>query len=266
MKRTIQKSRIILTGASSGIGRALALAFAAEGADLVLLARRENLLQELVGEIETKFGSKVFYVAGDITDPDVRGRLVELAKEKLGSVDYLVNNAGVGATCLLEETSDEHIRQLMEVNYFSTAALTRLVLPLMKQPTDRENVKPMVVFLGSIVGLRGVPHYGAYGAAKFAVACYSETLRAELYKTGIEVLLVCPGTTKTEFFDSLLKSSGGPNLPVHSMVSSEYVAGKIVTAMKKSKHRIIPYFPAKILNVLNRLLPGLTDRIMTWYS
>ena len=256
-----------MTGASSGIGRALALNFAAQGADLVLLARRENMLQELVTEIETKFNSKAFYVAGDICDSDVRNRLAELASEKLGGVDYLVNNAGVGATCLLEDTSDELVRQLMDVNYFAAAALTRLVLPLMKQPMGRgENVKPMIVFLGSIVGLRGVPHYGAYGAAKFAVACYSETLRAELHKTGIEVLLVCPGTTKTEFFDSLLKSSGGPNLPVHSMVTSEHVAEKIVAAIKKGKHRIVPYFPAKILDMINRLFPGVADRIMTWYT
>ena len=281
----LKNSRILLTGASSGIGRALALQFAAEGADLVLTARREQLLVELKEEIQRQStgsastgsastgsastgsanrpkNGRVFCVPGDITDPTVQKRCIETASENLGGLDALVNNAGVGATALIEATDDELARRLMEVNYFSALSLTRLAIPLLRDSALRA---PMIVFLSSVVGFRGVPHYGAYGAAKFAITGLSESLRAELTGDGINVLLVSPGTTKTEFFDTLLKSSSKPNMPNHNMVSAESVAKKIIVAMKRGKKRIIPYFPAQILYYLNRSLPGLTDWVMSRY-
>lgn len=272
-RRLINGSRILLTGASSGIGRALALELAAEGADLLLLARREKLLAELEEQIHGQNSgekSKIIRIVGDITDPEVRKKAVQSAVEQFGGLDYLINNAGVGATSLIEEAPEELSRRLMDVNYFSALELTRTALEHLKrsaQDPERKSGKihPMIVFLGSIVGLRGVPHYGNYGAAKFAITCLSEALRAELSRDGIEVLLVSPGTTKTEFFDSLLQNSSAPNMPEHTMVSSESVAKKIVSAMKKGKRRIIPYFPAQILDRLNRFFPGLTDRILGRY-
>ncbi|MGL6196107.1 MAG: SDR family NAD(P)-dependent oxidoreductase [Thermoguttaceae bacterium] len=289
MKRKIENSRVILTGASSGIGKALAIQLAAQGAKLIVNARREDKIQELITEIERnrqKSGTsgnaalEVYAVCGDITDENVRKAIVQTAVEKFGGIDFLINNAGVGATSLLEVTPEEITRRLMEVNYFSAVSLTQMSLPYLKESAkSRAEIKqtetdlkqknsqanPIIVFLGSIVGLRGVPHYGAYGAAKFAVNGYSESLRSELNSAGIDVLLVSPGTTQTEFFDVLLQSSSAPNMPIHKMVTSEYVAGEIISAMKKGKHRIIPYFQAKILNILNRFFPSLTDRIMCWY-
>jgi short-subunit dehydrogenase len=104
-----------------------------------------------------------------------------------------------------------------------------------------------------------------YGAAKFAVSGVSETMRAEFSRYGIDVLLVCPGTTQTEFFDVLYQSSSAPSMPVHHAVTPEYVAIRIVRAMKKGKHKIIPYVQAMILDYLNRFFPQLTDWIMTKY-
>jgi len=263
----LKNSRILLTGASSGIGRSLAMTLAREGADLVLTARREHLLAELKEEIQRTKNVQVFCVPGDITDSAVQKRCIETACENLGGLDALVNNAGVGATALIEATGDELVRRLMEVNYFSALSLTRSAIPLLRSSaSDNPARAPMIVFLSSVVGFRGVPHYGAYGAAKFAVAGLSESLRAELLCDGIDVLLVSPGTTKTEFFDVLLESSSKPNMPNHNMVSSESVAEKIAAAMKRRKKRIIPYFQGKILNILSRAFPGLTDRIMSWYK
>ena len=260
----LKGSRILLTGASSGIGRVLALLLAAEGADLILTARREHLLAELQAEIHRQSGSnvKVLCVPGDITDAAVQKRCIDAACENLGGLDALINNAGVGATARIEATSDELARQLMEVNYFSALSLTRLAIPLLRKSPVKA---PMIVFLSSVVGFRGVPHYGAYGAAKFAVTGMSESLRAELSGDGIDVLVVSPGTTKTEFFDVLLESSSKPNLPKHGAVTSESVAKRIVAAMKRRKKRIIPNFQAQILYYLNRTFPGLTDRVMSWY-
>jgi short-subunit dehydrogenase len=276
MKRKLPQSRILLTGASSGIGAALALKLAAEGTDIVLLARRENRLQQLVQQIQNEYPAyaggphKIRYIAGDITNPDVRQNAVQTAQEQLGGIDILINNAGVGATALFEATTAETLRRIMEVNFFSLFELSQTVLPLLKESAASEErkkngIRPMVVNLGSIVGLRGVPHYGIYGAAKFAVTGLSESIRAELSRNGIDVLLVCPGTTQTEFFDVLQQSTSAPVLPVHRAASPQYVAERIVKAMKQGRHRIIPYFPAVLLDYLNRFAPGFTDWVMARY-
>jgi short-subunit dehydrogenase len=262
MKRSLKNSRILLTGGSSGIGAALAFELAKESANLVLLARRENRLQEVVERIRSKFGNtpNIITVIGDITDTKIRRLAVQTATEQLGGLDILINNAGVGATALLESTTEETLRRIFEVNFFAPVELTQLALPHLKLGN-----KPMVVNLSSIVGLRGVPHYGVYGAAKFAVSGVSETMRAEFSRYGIDVLLVCPGTTQTEFFDVLYQSSSAPSMPVHHAVTPEYVAIRIVRAMKKGKHKIIPYVQAMILDYLNRFTPQFTDWIMTKY-
>ncbi|MDR3183553.1 MAG: SDR family NAD(P)-dependent oxidoreductase, partial [Planctomycetaceae bacterium] len=163
-------------------------------------------------------------------------------------------------TALLENTTQETIRKLFEVNFFSLLALTQSALPLLKQGSQ-----PIVVNLSSIVGLRGVPHYGVYGAAKFAVAGLSEAMRAEFHQSGIDVLTVCPGTTQTEFFDVLYQSGSAPDMPVHKAVTPQYVAERIIKAMKRGQHKIIPYFQAVILDYLNRLFPRFVDWLMTKY-
>jgi len=262
MRRTLHNKRILLTGASSGIGAALAPMLAKEGANLVLLARRKERLDEIAEQIGQQFGSdrKIVLIDGDITDAQVRHRAVQSAVEQLGGLDMLINNAGVGATALFEDSTPETLRRVFEVNFFALFELTQLALPHLKQGTE-----PMVVNLSSIVGLRGVPHYGVYGAAKFAVTGLSESMRAEFSRYGIDVLLVCPGTTQTEFFDVLHQSTSAPTLPTHRAVTSEYVATRIVRAMKQGKRKIIPYFPAVLLDKLNRLCPRFVDAIMKRY-
>ena len=262
MRRSLNKKRILLTGASSGIGAVLAYSLAKEGADLVLLARRKERLQEIAEQIQQQFGNnrKVLLVDGDITDSEVRHRAVQWAVEQLGGLDILINNAGIGAMARIEDSTQETLRRVFEVNFFSLFELTQLALPHLKK-----GEQPMVVNLSSIVGLRGVPHYGVYGSTKFAVTGLSESMRAEFHQYGIDVLLVCPGTTQTEFFDVLHQATSAPTLPIHRPVTSEYVAARIVRAMKQGKHKIIPYFPAVLLDKLNRLAPRFVDWIMTRY-
>ena len=263
MRRSLVKKRILLTGASSGIGAILASLLAKEGADLVLLARRKDRLQNIADQIKQQFGNdrKVLFVDGDITDADVRLRAIQSASEQLGGLDILINNAGVGAMARIEDSTQETLRRVFEVNFFSLFELTQLALPHLKQ-----GKQPMGVNLSSIVGLRGVPHYGVYGAAKFAVTGLSESMRAEFVQHGIDVLLVCPGTTQTEFFDVLHQSTSAPVLPIHRPVTPEYVAVRIVRAMKQGKHKIIPYPPAAFLDKMNRLCPRLVDWVMARYA
>ena len=258
-KREIENARVIVTGASSGIGREVAKELARQKARLVITARREDRLRQLADEIGNE-GGRAEYVAGDITDPEVRAKTLEMARYSYGGLDILVNNAGVGAMGLFEEANPDRVRQLMEVNFFSLVEMTRLALPLLRQGTA-----PILVNVSSILGHRGVPHNSEYAASKFAVQGFSEALRAELVQRGIDLLVVSPGTTETEFFDRVIENTGAPKWPKHKMVSAEAVAKQTVQAIRQGRSEITPYFWGKILLGLNRLSPRFVDRLMTKY-
>jgi short-subunit dehydrogenase len=258
-RREIRHSRVIVTGASSGIGRALALELARNGAELVVTARREDRLRELAGEIAA-LGGQVESVVGDLCEPDTRRAVIEAVERRFGGLDILVNNAGAGALGLFEHADAERLRRVMEVNFFSLVEMTRQAFPLLRRGTN-----PMLVNLSSIIGHRGVPYNSEYCASKFAVRGFSESIRTEWTRHGIDVLVVCPGTTQTEFFDRVIERTGQPTWPEHTAVSAERVSQQIVWAMRRGKAEIIPYGWGRILCWLNRLSPRLMDRIMARY-
>lgn len=296
-KRNLNQGRVILTGASSGIGRALAVALAKQGCRLVLLARRKEKLLELQQEIATfsKPGSggsalspadssavssadsanvdemeNVKIVVGDVTDDNVRQQTVQTALDSFGGVDILINNAGIGAFGLFEKADSDRFLQVLDVNLVSVVEMIRLTLPHLidsakSYKATRKGCVPMIVNTSSIMGKRGAPYSSEYSAAKFGIQGFSESLRAELSVYGIDVLVVCPGTTKTEFFDSVIDNTGMAKWPSHRPVSPDYVAGQMIRAMKRGTHEIVPYFWARVLCWLCRLSPGLVDRIMCRY-
>lgn len=259
MKRNLENRRAIVTGASSGIGRETALELARQGVSVVVVARREDRLRELVDQI-VALGGKTVPVVGDITDPQTRQQAIDAAQAKLGGLDILVNNAGVGATGLFEDADPQRVRRVMEVNFFALVEMTRLALPWLKQ-----GVTPMVVNISSILGHRGVPHNSEYSASKFAVQGFSESIRAEFTRLGIDVLVVSPGTTETEFFDRVIEHTTEPNWPKHKPISAAAVARQIVQAIRAGRHEIIPYRWGRILCWLNRLSPRLVDGLMARY-
>ncbi|NLX96678.1 MAG: SDR family NAD(P)-dependent oxidoreductase [Rhodopirellula sp.] len=258
-KREIRESRAIVTGASSGIGRAVALELSRQGADVVVTARREDRLRTLAEEISSGRG-RVAIVPGDITDPRTRQAAIEAARSEFGGLDALVNNAGVGALGLFEDAAPERVRHIMDVNFFALVEMTRTALPLLK-----EGINPIVVNISSILGHRGAPYSSEYSASKFAVQGFSEAIRAEFTRHRIDVLVVSPGTTQTEFFDSVVERVGEPTWPEHTAVTAEDVARRIVKAMRKGRHEIVPYGWGKVLCWLNRLSPAMVDRIMARY-
>lgn len=258
-RREIRGSRAIVTGASSGIGREIARQLAAEGAGVVLVARREDHLRELADVIAAG-GGRAETVVGDVTDPGIRQAAVDTARRALGGLDILVNNAGVGAMGLFEDANPGRLRRLMEVNFFALAEMTRCSLPLLK-----EGNRPIVVNIGSILGHRGVPYNSEYSASKFAVQGFSEAIRTEFTRLGIDVLVVSPGTTETEFFDQVVEKTGAPNWPEHRPVSASHVAHKTLRAIRRGKHEIIPYKWGVVFCWLARLSPRLTDRLMCRY-
>jgi len=224
-KRRIQQCRAIVTGASSGIGREIALELARQGAVQVLTARREARLRELADQIAT-LGARAEIVVGDVT----------------------------------EDASPERIRRIMEVNFFALVEMTRVALPALK-----EGNRPIVVNIGSVLGHRGVPYRSDYCASKFAVEGFSEAIRAELGPHGIDVLVVSPGATESEFADRVIEHTGEPDWPNIGRVSAAVVARQTVRAIRCGRHEIIPNRRAKVLYWLNRISPGLVDRFTARY-
>jgi len=257
--REIAGRRAIVTGASSGIGRALALELARQGAKLVLVARRRDRLEQAVAEITTR-GGEATCVAGDITDTATRRAVLDKAAAVYGGLDMLVNNAGIGASGPFADSDGSRVRKLMEVNFFAAAELIHAALPLLKQGTE-----PIIVNVGSILGHRGVPRRSEYCASKFALQGFSEALRAELAAERIDLLIVSPGPTDTEFFENLPDASRDPWGDPARMPPSR-VAALTVRAIRRGQHEIIPTTRGRLLCWLNRLSPRLADWVLARYA
>lgn len=259
-RRKISGLRTIVTGASSGIGRALALELARQGARLVLTSRRTDFLEELKKEIRD-WGAEAHVVTGDIVEPEVRQRLLDAAQAELGGLDLLINNAGVGAIGPFAEASEARLRRVMEVNFFAPAELIRGAVPLL-----RAGNRPMIVNVGSVLGHRAIPKKSEYCASKFALHGLSDSLRTELVHCGIDVLLVSPSTTATEFFDNVLeKNADLPWLALGAM-SPEAVARKAVKAIRRGRHEIILTPGGKLLVWFDRLCPPLVNRLVARFG
>jgi short-subunit dehydrogenase len=259
-KRSLTDRRAFVTGASSGIGRALAIELARHGADLVLLARRKDRLAEVALEISA-LGRRVIPVAGDVTDPNVRQRALAAARQELGGFDILVNNAGVAAHGRFIEADPGRLRPIFEVNFFAPVELIRESIPLLRQ-----GVQPVIVNIGSILGERGAPHKSEYSASKFALHGFSEAVRPELARLGIDVLVVAVGPTETEHFDVLLE--GSPKLPWGDppRMPADKAARLIVRAVERGRHKLVTGWRGRILLTANRICPRTVDWVMSRFG
>jgi len=255
-KRQIRDSIAVITGASSGIGKQLALQMAEQGATVVLNARREDRLLELVEQIK-RGGGKARSVAGDITNLSVQESIREKCESEFGKIDILINNAGVGAIGYFSQSDTSRMRQIMEVNFFSVVELTHQVLPLLGKANN-----PIVVNVSSVLGHRAVPLKSEYCASKFAVHGFSDSLRAELSKDGIDVLLVSPSTTASEFFDSVLENTSGKSPKLGKPMTPARVAKLTIRAIRKGKHEIILSMGGKFIVWLDRLCPPIANWVM----
>ncbi len=259
-QRTLTDKRALVTGASSGIGRALAIELARRGVDLVLVARREDRLAEVAQQV-TQLGRRAVIVAGDVTDPDVRERAVAAVRDELGGLDILINNAGVAAHGRFIDATPERLRPIFELNFFAPVELIRAALPLLR--TGRQ---PIIVNVGSILGERAVPHKTEYSASKFALHGFSQALRPELAPLGIDVLTVIAGPTETEHFNNLLEDKGDLPWGEPQRKSADDVALSIVRAVERGHHQVVTSWRSWFWLTLNRFGPGLVDRIMARYG
>ncbi len=255
-RRQLAGSRMLITGASQGIGRALALAAAKRQARLILAARNQDSLQALADELR-RTGADFETVVADLTRPDDRRRMIDAAVDRFGGLDILINNAGIGATGHFVEASEDRLRKIMEVNFFGLTEITRLAIPVLAQGT-----KPMIVNISSIAGKRAIPARSEYSASKFAVQGFTEALRAELVRFGIDVLCVSPGLVASNFSQNLLENKARVQMDHMRSMTPEAAAELTLRAAEKGKNDIVLTGRAKLLYHLNRFFPRLIDRLI----
>jgi NADP-dependent 3-hydroxy acid dehydrogenase YdfG len=217
----------LVTGASKGIGRATALRLAQDGANMVIAATSNDLLQKVKGEIEG-LGAESIAVRCDVTHLSECEDLVQQALNRFGHIDILVNNAGVGFSGKIVDSDPKEAEQMVKVNILGVYYMTRLVLSSMI-----EQGRGDIVNIGSVAGLKYSPNFAIYSATKFAVRAFSEALRNEVQGHNIRVTLIHPGMTRTAFFDSFTK--GGSPVPVDKgeILRPEHIADAIHLALTR---------------------------------
>jgi short-subunit dehydrogenase len=254
----IRGKRVLITGASSGIGKALALALGKKGAVLALAARRTDRLEHVAVEISTACSHLpkplVFYC--DVANKENVIWLVERSIERMGGIDILVNNAGIGVYGSTAKTSVSDIRRILDVNFFGAVHCILEVLPHMTKKGEGH-----IVNIASVAAKHGVPYLGAYGAGKAALVALSQSLRAELSGSGISVSVVYPGYTQTEFF-AKEKHVGGGRRPAWPYESPEKVAKNIIRKIEKNKQEIVLSLEGKVLSAVQGILPRIVDLAM----
>jgi short-subunit dehydrogenase len=248
---------VIITGASSGIGRALAKEFCGRGAKVALGARRAELLGELKSELNSP---DVLCFATDVSKEDDCKKLIELTIEKFGRIDILINNAGISMRSLFKDMDLDVMHRLMDVNFYGTVYCTKYALPYLLES------KGSLVGVISIAGYVGLPGRTAYSASKFAVRGFLDTLRIEHLKEGLHVLVAAPGFTASEVRKVALTANGTPQgeTPRNegAMMSAEKCAFLITEAVRKRKRELILTFvEGKVTVFLGKFFPSLLDKL-----
>jgi len=255
--KLLSEKVILITGASSGIGHATALMLAPERVKLVLVARRENLLKDLAEQCG-RGGSTALVLPLDLRSPDQVKKMIHSVLNEFGRIDVLVNNAGFGYYGTVENTPPDIVREIFNLNFEASLLAMQLVIPSMRQQGSGH-----IINVSSIAGKRGLPLSGIYCATKFALNGISEALRIELQGSGIEVSLVNPAATETEFGTNVRYGDVTRKFKAMGRVqSAEEVALAIVQCMKQPKKEVYPYRVGKLVVWANALIPSMVDKVM----
>lgn len=249
-RRSLRGARVLVTGGSSGVGRALALALARRGARVLATARRADRLAALATD------APIDTLAGDITHPAFRETLVRVAAERLGGIDILVAAAGSGAVGDFASADPATLRRVMEIDFFAPVELARTALPDLARGRD-----PAIVLVGSILGLHPLPLHAEYCAAKSALHAFAGTLRAELAPAGVDVLLATLGPTASEFWENLL-AGARPAWSRGRPLDAETTARAILAALERRRPTVYPGWSAKGFAIAARFFPRTLDRIV----
>jgi len=247
---------MLVTGASQGIGRSLALEGVKSGLKVLAAARNAELLAQLKTEADGLRKGSLETVAADVTSPGDRQAMVDAANRYFGGLDILVNNAGIGATGHFAEATQDRLRRIFEVNVFGLTETTRALLPLLKKGKT-----PAIVNISSVAGVRGIPARSDYSASKFAVEGFSMALRNELAKDGVDVLMVCPGLTQTNFSQNMLEQKALLKMDHMRGMTSEEVARETLKSIRLGRDRVLLTRETRLIHLVTKFLPWLADRI-----
>jgi short-subunit dehydrogenase len=249
-----------ITGASSGIGLAVAEHLAREGVAVALGARRVDRLDEAVARIRAA-GGRAEALAMDVTQEADVAQLVTRAQQAFGGLDIMVCNAGFGYYGTVEEMDPGVMRRMMDVNFMGTFYGTRAALPVFRQQGHGH-----LIFVSSIVGKRGIPLMSGYSATKAAQAAFAESLRSEFAGTDIHVSAVFPVSTTTEFRDAMERDFGHHVSGLGPKQSVDHVAGAIVQSIRRPRPEVYPHRTSRGLSILNAIAPAFADRLMRKYG
>lgn len=259
MSRRFENKVVWITGASSGIGAALAVAFAAEGARLVLSARRREELEQ----IAAKCGGEVFVLPLDLARPDTFESLTQEVIARFGGVDVMVHNGGISQRALVKDTVMDVHRRLMEVNYFGAVGLTRALLPSMLAKKTGQ-----FVVISSVLGKIGTPLRSSYAASKHALHGFFDCLRAEVTDAGLHVTIICPGYVQTDVSKNALTADGTPTNQTGTDIANGHPADatalQIVDAIaaKKSEVYVGALGKERLALLLKRFVPGVLENMV----
>lgn len=252
-----QNKVVIVTGASSGIGEATAFEFARNGSKVMLAARSEERLRQIVEDIRLK-GGEASYMVTDVTIEDDCKRLVEQCVAVYGTVDILINNAGISMRAAFEDVDIKVLHRVMDVNFWGTVNCTKYAIPYLVAN------KGVLVGVSSVAGIHGLPGRTGYSASKFAMHGFLETVRIEYLKSGLHVMVIVPGFISTQIRKHALTADGSqqgstPRVE-EKMDTPEYVAKWILKGILKKKRNKLLSWEGKSTAILRPILPEFVDK------
>ena len=249
---------VIITGASSGIGKALAFSFGRAGAKIVVTGRKEAPLMD-VSHALTNEGIENYPLISDVSIEADNVKMIDKTIQKYGKIDILINNAGISMRSMFADCDLNVIKTVMDINFYGTVYATKYALPHIKQS------KGSIVGVSSIAGYKGLPVRTGYSASKFAVNGFLEALRTELRNTGVHVLTACPGFTASNIRVASLGSDGnskGESMRDEgNMMSSEEVADRILKAVKNRDRDMVLTLQGRAIILINKFFPKLADKL-----
>ena len=250
---------VIITGGSSGLGKALAEVFGSRGSKILITGRNKEELFKAVDELSKK-GITVTGFQADVSKEEDNRLMAKEAIAKYGTIDILINNAGISMRALFDEVDLDVVKKVMDINFYGVLYATKYCLPEIKKNNGS------VIGISSIAGYRGLPGRTGYSASKFALNGFLEVLRTELLKTGVHVLTACPGFTASNIrIKSLTKdgtSQGESPRDEGKMMTAEECALHIYNATVKRKNSLILTTQGKLAVFINKWLPRLADKLV----
>lgn len=249
---------VVITGASSGIGKALAEEMAKRGANVVLAARQFVTLCEIAEKLQAKYPIKALAVQADVSKEEDCKSLINQAVLTFGKIDILINNAGLSMRALFQHTDLSVLKNLMDVNFWGSVYCTKYGLP------EILKTEGSVVAISSIAGFRGLPGRTGYSASKFALNGFMESLRTELLKTGVHVMVACPGFTTSNIRVAALAQDGTAHgetsMEEAKMMTAEEVAERVADGILQRKRTLVMTGQGKLAVWVNKLFPAFADK------